>query len=155
MTAGPQDAEEFDTAQALQRALRAEHAAVYAYAYIGARSRDEDRRLLCYEYLDAHRGRRDTLKEELRERDAVPAAGESSYALPDSDSGEALADYAVDVEDQTAEAYLELAAAPDSALRELALRSLQEATLRAMEWGADLPVFPGFPGGSPPAPDGG
>ncbi|QBI55582.1 ferritin-like domain-containing protein [Streptomonospora litoralis] len=148
-----QDAE-FATVPALQAALSAEHAAVYAYGYIGARS-DGAQRERCYAHLDAHRGQRDTLRIELRDRGATPDPGKAAYDLPGGDSGADLAAYARSVEQQTAQSYLELAAAPGTAVRELALRSLRDATLRAVEWGAELPAFPGFPDEGPPPQAGG
>ncbi|MFD0774215.1 ferritin-like domain-containing protein [Streptomonospora algeriensis] len=158
MTATPEDAQtatpdagtETGTVAALQAALRAEHAAVYAYTYIGARSEDE-RRDRCYEHLDAHRAQRDMLRIEIGDRGTKPDAGDAAYDLPESDSGSDLDGYARRVERQAAQAYLELAAAPNTAVRDLALRSLQDTTLRSMEWGGELGTFPGFPGGSPPA----
>ncbi|MUL42100.1 DUF4439 domain-containing protein [Streptomonospora sp. PA3] len=141
--------DEFGTVPALQAALRTEHAAVYAYGYIGARSEDR-RRERCYEHLEAHRAQRDTLRARLRDRGARPVPGEPAYDLPEGDGGAALDGYARGVERQTAQAYLELAASPDTAVRDLALRSLQDATLRRMEWGGELAAFPGFAADAPP-----
>ncbi|GAA4916383.1 ferritin-like domain-containing protein [Streptomonospora salina] len=162
MTATPQDpqtatpgtGEGVDTVAALQAALRAEHAAVYAYTYVGARS-DGGRRDRCYEHLDAHRAQRDTLRVEIGDRDARPDAGDTAYELPESDGESDLDGYARRVERQGAQTYLELAASPEPAVRDLALRCLQEATLRGMEWGGEPGVFPGFADGEPPSRDGG
>ncbi|KIH98293.1 hypothetical protein LP52_14120 [Streptomonospora alba] len=161
MTATPEDAQtatpdtgEPATVPSLQAALRAEHAAVYAYTYIGARS-DDERRDRCYEHLDAHRAQRDTLRVEIGDRGTSPQPGAAAYELPESDGDADLDGYARRVERQAAQAYLELAASPDTAVRDLALRSLQDATLRGMEWGGELGVFPGFPEGGPPAQAGG
>jgi len=148
----PADGEEFGTVPALQAALRAEHAAVYAYTYIGARS-GESQRERCYTHLDAHRAQRDTLRVELRDQGAEPDRGNAAYDLPDSDSDADLDEYARSVERQVSQAYLELAATPDTAVRDLALRSLQDATLRGMEWGTELAVYPGFAQGAPPPHD--
>ncbi|GAB3449687.1 ferritin-like domain-containing protein [Streptomonospora sediminis] len=148
------EAEGFGTVSALQAALRAEHAAVYAYSYIGANSGDQQRER-CYEYLDAHRAHRDTLRTELHEQGAKPDPGQAVYEPPESNGDADLDAYARRVERQTEQAYLELAASPDIAVRDLALRSLQEAVLRGMEWGVELPAFPGFPRDTPPEQGGG
>ncbi|GAA3765060.1 rubrerythrin [Spinactinospora alkalitolerans] len=142
-TTGP---EGFDHIEALQNALRAEHAAVYGYGFVGANSGDAARKR-AYEHLDAHRGQRDTLRAELLERDADPAAGERAYELPAEDGPDALAQFAAGLERTAAQAYLELAAAGDPELRDLAGRSLKSTTVRSLAWGADLMPFPGFPGG--------
>ncbi|GAA1760901.1 ferritin-like domain-containing protein [Streptomonospora arabica] len=149
MSASPENGE-FGTVPALQAALHAEHAAVYAYTYIGARSGGRQRER-CYEHLEAHRAQRDTLRVELNERGATPDPGRPAYELPESDRDSDLDAYAQRVERQAAQAYLELAAAPAAAVRGLALRSLQDTTLRGMEWGTRLPVFPGFVQGTPPS----
>ncbi|RCV48332.1 ferritin-like domain-containing protein [Marinitenerispora sediminis] len=142
------DAEEFSDVVALQNALLAEHAAVYGYAFVGANSTDGAREL-SYTCLDAHRAQRDTLRAELLERGAEPEAGAAAYDLPAATDAEGLRAFAVELEEQTAQSYLELAGAGAPDLRDLAGRSLQSATVRSLTWGADLPAFPGFPGGEP------
>ncbi|CAM3677610.1 ferritin-like domain-containing protein [Nocardiopsis rhodophaea] len=143
MSATPEDPREFTDIGALRVALRAEHAAVYGYAYIGAHCAG-GRRERSYEHLDAHRAQRDTLSTLLAEREAEPDPSESAYGLPDSTDDADLDTYAARLEEQTAQGYLELAAASDSVLRDLAARSLQSATVRALEWGGKLTPFPGF-----------
>ncbi|PSL01056.1 uncharacterized protein DUF4439 [Murinocardiopsis flavida] len=134
-----------DTA-ALQKALRAEHAAVYGYGFIGAKTTGATRER-CRAFLDDHRNHRETLRTELINRGAEPAVSKAAYAIPDDTSEQGLADYAGSLEETAAQAYLQLAGASDRALRELAGRSLQMTVVRALEWGADLAAFPGFPGG--------
>ncbi|MDA8371728.1 MAG: ferritin-like domain-containing protein [Nocardiopsaceae bacterium] len=152
MSPTPKDPEEFTDVDALQDALRAEHAAVYGYAYIGAHSED-GRRERCYGHLDAHRVQRDALRAELVDREATPVAGESAYELPESTEDDELAAFATRLEEQTAQSYLQLAAAEDAPLRDLAARSLQAATVRGLVWGAEPAPFPGFPDGDVPAAD--
>ncbi|MFC7329528.1 ferritin-like domain-containing protein [Marinactinospora rubrisoli] len=142
------DPGEFSDVVALQNALLAEHAAVYGYGFVGANSTDAAREL-CYAHLDAHRAQRDTLRAELLERGAEPPAAAAAYRLPTETDAETLSGFAVRLEEQTAQAYLELAGAGSPDLRDLAGRSLQSATLRSLAWGAGLPAFPGYPGGEP------
>ncbi|ASU83015.1 DUF4439 domain-containing protein [Nocardiopsis gilva YIM 90087] len=143
MSATPEETREFTDTGALQRALRAEHAAVYGYAYIAAHCADA-RRERSHEHLDAHRAQRDALSSLLAERKVEPDPSESSYDLPDSTDDADLDAQATGLEELTAQGYLELAAASDPVLRELAARSLQSATVRGLQWGGKLAPFPGF-----------
>ncbi|MFC3999428.1 ferritin-like domain-containing protein [Nocardiopsis sediminis] len=140
--------EEFSDTDALQEALRAEHAAVYGYGYIGAHSTGAGRER-SYTSLDAHRAQRDTLRDELVERNATPVAGASAYELPDRDDAELTA-FAAQLEEQAEQTYLQLAASADPWLRDLAARSLQEAVVRRLTWGGSVTAFPGFPDGEGP-----
>lgn len=138
---------------ALQKALRAEHAAVYGYGYIGARSRGGERDRAA-RHLDAHRAQRDTVREELVELDATPAPPEAAYTLPDSDGREELAGFARRMENTSAQAYLEVAGAAESGpVRESAAEALQAATVRALEWGGGVVAFPAYPTGDPDEPN--
>lgn len=132
--------------KALQQALRAEHAAVYGYGFIGAKTTGSTREQ-CRTSFDDHRNQRESLRTELLNRGAEPAVSKAAYSVPSDTSEQDLADYAGSLEETAAQAYLELAGAGDRALRELAGRSLQMSTVRAIDWGADLAAFPGFPGG--------
>ncbi|MEY9213400.1 ferritin-like domain-containing protein [Thermobifida halotolerans] len=131
---------------ALRDALLAEHAAVYGYGFAASRigSKLHD---LCLAHLEEHRAGRDALHAELVARGSVPPGGEDAYALPEDTGPEALAAFAVGLEETTAQAYLELAAVSVPGLRDLAGRALGEATLRVLALGSPLSVFPGFPGG--------
>ncbi|TDQ52141.1 ferritin-like domain-containing protein [Actinorugispora endophytica] len=131
---------------ALQDALLTEHAAVHGYGFAAAKLTGE-RHDLYLGHMDEHRAGRDALRAELVDREAVPAAGEQAYTLPEDTGEESLASFAVGLEEATAQAYLELAAVSDPALRDLAGRALRAATVRALDLGAPLSAFPGFPGG--------
>ncbi|WP_046472103.1 ferritin-like domain-containing protein [Allosalinactinospora lopnorensis] len=144
MSAEESDPEEFTDTGALQNALRAEHAAVYGYGFIGAHS-EGDLREHSYHCLDEHRAQRDTLRTELVRLNASPAVSKSAYELPDSTDQSALDAFAAKLEERTARGYLQMAAAEDTSLRDLATRSLQEATVRGLTWGAELSPLPGFP----------
>jgi hypothetical protein len=69
------------TAERLAEALRAEHAAIYAYGVLGAHL-DEPTRALAVESESAHRLRRDALLVRLNALGAPAPPAEPAYALP-------------------------------------------------------------------------
>jgi hypothetical protein len=107
--------------EALAEALRAEHAAVYGYEYVGGAAEDEDRRERAKDNAYQHKALRDALH-----------------------GGEAVDSYAVNLEETTVRAYMWLTASRDTDLRVTGARAMQEATVRALEWGGTLDVLPGF-----------
>ncbi|RNL82697.1 ferritin-like domain-containing protein [Halostreptopolyspora alba] len=147
MSADSPAEDEPSDAEALQNALRAEHAAVYGYGFIGAHCEGEDRER-SRECLDAHRTKRDALRSALVRLNVSPAASKAAYALPDSTDRDTLGTFAAELEERTTHGYLRLAAASDTSLRDLAARALQEATIRGLRWGAELVDLPGFPDGT-------
>ncbi|GAB3749244.1 ferritin-like domain-containing protein [Nocardiopsis nanhaiensis] len=132
------------TAAALAEALSAEHAAVYGFEFIGGAAEDEDRRDRASEAAYQHKALRDALHEAAVERDVDPPPALSSYPLPEGRSGEDMDSFAADLETTSVDAYLWLSASADTDLRTTAARSLQEATVRSLEWGAELDPLPGF-----------
>ncbi|TDD22890.1 DUF4439 domain-containing protein [Nonomuraea diastatica] len=136
----------------LRRALAAEHAAVFAYGLLGARTSGSLRDEMTAAF-DAHRARRDQLRGYITSRGGKPAEPDASYALPfvPSDAAQA-AKLAVHLENGVTAAYLELAAAQDGALRRYAALAMQEAVTRSYAFRpAQPPAFPGMPA-PPPAP---
>ncbi|GAA1122781.1 ferritin-like domain-containing protein [Nocardiopsis composta] len=140
-----------DEVSALQDALRAAHAAVYGYTYIGARSKGDDRDR-AGRFMDAHRAQRDGLREELVARKARPAPTEAAYPLPESDDPDELRRHARSLEETAAQSALQLAGVPTGPLRELAAGALQAAVARSLEWGGGLPAFPGYAKDAAPSP---
>lgn len=138
--------ETIDDLDALRAALRAENTAVHGYGFIGARSSGGER-TRASDDLDAHRAQRDAVRDLILGRDADPPGAEAGYDVPEATDEAALAEFAADLEWQCSQCYLELSAAGDPALRDAAHSALAAATVRALTWGADLPPFPGFPGG--------
>jgi hypothetical protein len=139
---------------ALQRALTAEHAAVYGYGVAGARLSGSAVRA-ARAALDAHRSRRDRLRSLIVDLGAQPVAAAPAYRLPFAVSDAADAKrLAAHIESETAVAYGALAAAATGAERALAARSLQEAAVRAVTWGGKQVTFPGYPADSQPTPTG-
>ncbi|MEU6035488.1 ferritin-like domain-containing protein [Actinomadura sp. NPDC047616] len=137
---------------ALQEALKAEHAAVYGYGVVGARLRGALRRSATAHW-DAHRLQRDRLMARISQRGARPVAAAPAYRLPVRvTSARTAAELAAALEDGVVTAYAGLAGAPEAALRTLAARAMQEAVARSVRWrnGAGLPrangaAFPGLP----------
>ncbi|MGW6502185.1 ferritin-like domain-containing protein [Nonomuraea angiospora] len=135
----------------LRKALAAEHAALFAYGLLGARTSGSLRARMSAAF-DAHRDCRDQLRALITARGGQPAEPEASYALPFFPSGPALAvKLAVHLETGVTAAYLELAAAQDVSLRRYAAQAMQEATARSYGFRPALPpAFPGMPAAAPP-----
>ena len=132
---------------ALAEALSAEHSAVYGYEFIGGAADDEGRRDRAISLVQEHKALRDELHTALVERGAEPPPALSSYPLP-SDLGDKSIDaFAVDLEGTSARAYLWLAASREPELRLTGARRLQEAAVRALEWGGEPDALPGFEAG--------
>ncbi|WP_449063996.1 ferritin-like domain-containing protein [Planomonospora algeriensis] len=136
----------------LATALAAEHAAVYAYGVIAARTTG-DLRTTATAAFKAHRVRRDRLRSLITERGGVPAEADAAYALPVTPSTAAQAvELAVLVEKGVTTAYLELAADDDAALRRMAALAMQECVKRSYGLRPEIEAFPGMPPGTvPPA----
>ncbi|MEV4806642.1 ferritin-like domain-containing protein [Nonomuraea sp. NPDC049421] len=142
-----------DDVEKLGKALAAEHAVLFAYGLLGARTsgRLRDRMSAAY---DAHRARRDQLRSSITSRGGRPVEPEASYQLPFIPSDATLAtDLAVQLEAGVTAAYLELAAAQDVKLRRYAALAMQESVTRSYAFRAAQPAaFPGMPQpATPPA----
>ncbi|MFC9975034.1 DUF4439 domain-containing protein [Spirillospora sp. NPDC127200] len=141
-----------NTVNALQEALKAEHAAVYGYGALGARLRGTLQQH-AKQLWDAHRAQRDALTARLTALGARPAPAAAAYRLPvDPVSPRSAADLAAALEDALLTAYVTLAGAADPALRTLAAKAMQEAMARAVRWRAatgrpqgPASAFPGLP----------
>ncbi|MDR8415206.1 ferritin-like domain-containing protein [Nonomuraea sp. 3-1Str] len=139
-------------AERLGKALAAEHAAVFAYGLISART-SGTLRSKATRAFDAHRARRDQLRAFVTARGGRPAEAEPSYSLPlvPSTPTDAVR-LAVQVETGVTAAYLELVAADDPALRKYAALAMQEAVARSYAFRPAIgTAFPGMPAAAPPA----
>ncbi|GAA3169041.1 ferritin-like domain-containing protein [Nonomuraea roseoviolacea] len=136
----------------LGKALAAEHAAVFAYGLIGARTTGA-LRSKATQAFDAHRARRDQLRTFITGRGGRPAEAEASYSLPLVPSTPADAvRLAVQIEAGMTAAYLELVAGDDAALRKYAALAMQEAVARSYAFRPAVgTAFPGMPGAASPA----
>ncbi|WP_346434022.1 ferritin-like domain-containing protein [Nonomuraea composti] len=130
----------------LRKALAAEHAAVFAYGLLAARTSGAVRQRMSAAY-ESHRAQRDRLRTLITARGGQPAEPDASYALPFFPSNAELAvKLAVQLENGVAAAYLELVAAQDPKVRESAALAMQEAVTRAYTFRPDPPTaFPGMP----------
>ncbi|MER7566725.1 ferritin-like domain-containing protein [Streptomyces sp. NPDC048523] len=130
--------------EALQKALAAEHAAVYGYGVVGGRIR-EDRRVEARAAYDAHRARRDALVREVRGLGGTPVAAAAAYALPFPvpDSAAAVR-LAAGLEDRVAGVYSDVVRATGGGRRSTAAEALREAAVRAVRWRGGSVAFPGL-----------
>ncbi|MGW5878924.1 ferritin-like domain-containing protein [Nocardiopsis terrae] len=129
---------------ALAEALSAEHAAVHGFEFVGGAAGDKTRRERASAATYKHRALRDELHTAAMERGVDPPAARTSYPLPEGRGGADMDSFAAGLEQTTMDAYLWLSAAEDTDLRMTAARVLQEATVRSLEWGAELDALPGF-----------
>jgi Domain of unknown function (DUF4439) len=124
---------------ALQSALAAEHAAVYAFGVVGGVLGGDAEAEAAYA---AHRGRRDQLTAMLG---AAAVAAEPVYTLPFDVSGPAAAQrLAVRVERRCADVYAATVARTTGARRSYASRALTDCAVRGLGWGAQPEPFPGL-----------
>ncbi|GAA4656504.1 ferritin-like domain-containing protein [Streptomyces chumphonensis] len=129
---------------ALQAALAAEHAAVYGYGVVGART-DADGRRAAREAHTAHRARRDALARAVRELGGTPTAAAAGYVLPYAVPDAATAArFAAELEDRVAGVYADLVRAGTGERRREAAGALREAALRAARWRGGGVAFPGL-----------
>lgn len=123
------------TTDAVQRALAAEHAAVWALQLVTAFLPAE----LAGQVAGAaaaHRARRDTADRLLRDRGAMPVAPEAAYTapVPVTDRSSALA-LLVTAESDVAAGWRSLIErTDDAAVRTLAAEALTDAAVRATRW---------------------
>ncbi|QUX30311.1 ferritin-like domain-containing protein [Nocardiopsis akebiae] len=130
--------------RALAEALRAEHAAVYGYEFIGGAAEDGDRRDRAGSTAHEHKAVRDALHAAAVERGVDPPPALASYPVADEYGDEAVDAYAAGLEQTAARAHLWLTASRDTDLRVTGARALQETTVRLLEWGGALDALPGF-----------
>ncbi|MET7735476.1 ferritin-like domain-containing protein [Streptomyces sp. NPDC005402] len=130
--------------EALQKALAAEHAAVYGYGVVGGRVR-ADRRAEAKAAYDAHRARRDALVRAVRGLGGTPVAAAAAYALPFPVPDPAAAvRLAADLEDRVAAVYSDVVRATGGGRRSTAAEALREAAVRAVRWRGESVAFPGL-----------
>ncbi|MEV0588168.1 ferritin-like domain-containing protein [Nonomuraea sp. NPDC050310] len=128
----------------LGKALAAEHAAVYAYGLLGARTTGALRSRVSAAF-DAHRYRRDQLRSLLLARGGKAVETEASYDVPVTASATDAVNLAVRVEDGITAAYLELAACEELTLRRFAASAMQEAVTRSYGLRRQIKALPGMP----------
>ena len=136
--------------RALQDTLAAEHAALYLYALLGARtSRSAEPGLsgLLEEGYQTHRARRDRLEAVLRDLGEQPVAAEPAYAIDPDERGAAGSSAAVRrarrIERSCAQAYARLVESSPSADRRWAVVTLSEAAVRELAFRGAPEMLPG------------
>jgi hypothetical protein len=149
MTSPTTGAAGVETVDALQRALAAEHAAVWVCRLVTAFLPAELATPLA-EASAAHRGRRDATARLVRDHGATPVAAAPAYsAAPVRDAGSALA-LLVTAEADVAGAWRSAVERTDDAVvRQLAADSLTDAAVRATRWRRAAGLTPAtvpFPG---------
>ncbi|WP_326798836.1 ferritin-like domain-containing protein [Streptomyces sp. NBC_01808] len=128
---------------AAQRALAAEHAAVYGYGVVGARAGGLAGQARAG--YDAHRARRDALSRVVSDFGDRPQPAAAAYALPFAVPDEAAAvRLATELEDRIAGSYADLVRAAEGELRRDAAAALREAAVRAARWRGGSVAFPGL-----------
>ncbi|MBT2459722.1 ferritin-like domain-containing protein [Streptomyces sp. ISL-86] len=130
--------------EAAQSALAAEHAAVYGYGVIGART-SAARSAEAREAYGGHLARRDALTRTVRGLGGTPRPAEAAYAMPFELIGPADAErLAAVIEDRVAGAYSDLVRAAEGQLRREAADALSAAAVRAARWRGVGVAFPGL-----------
>ncbi|MFJ4204413.1 ferritin-like domain-containing protein [Streptomyces sviceus] len=130
--------------EALQKALAAEHAAVYGYGVVGGRI-GEARRAEAKAAYDAHRARRDALVRAVRDLGGRPVAAAAAYALPFPVPDPAAAvRLAAGLEDRVAGVWSDVVRATGGERRSTAAGALREAAVRAVRWRGESVAFPGL-----------
>lgn len=135
-------------AEALQKALRGEHAALFLYGLLGAQA-SESRQPGLFGRLeagfDAHRAARDELTELVSAKGLDPVAAEVSYELPGPvDTATQIEAIARTIETRLTATYGELVASTSGADRRWAIRALDASAVRELELGAPARHFPGL-----------
>jgi len=129
---------------ALQRALAAEHAAVYGYGVVGAMLSGAEQTAARADWI-AHQEARDKLETMLGKLGATPVGASPAYQLPFAVTDAATArKLAVTLEDGVTQAYLAVVAVPDGTLRSFGALAMQPPAGRAAAWRGSTIAFPGF-----------
>jgi hypothetical protein len=143
-----------ETVDALQQALSAEHAAVWAYGLVSAFLPDSYDKGVG-KGMSAHRDRRDATERLLAAAAVIPISPEPAYTTPKpvTDKESAVTVLVVAEGDATVAWRAVLDRADDPGVRQAALDSLTEAAVRGTLWRQDAgtePAAVAMPG-QPPA----
>jgi hypothetical protein len=132
---------------ALQTTLEAEHAAVYVYAVLGARTSESGSPALyaaLRDAYDAHRERRDGLVSEIAQLGANPAPAATAYELPPGlETARGVTRAALLLERACAETYASLVANTAGRQRARAVEALTNAAVRELAFRGTPEMFPG------------
>jgi hypothetical protein len=132
--------------QALQEALAAEHAALYVYGVLGARTSESRQPVLYAQMVSGyrtHRRRRDQLTAMIAGRSAEPVAAEVAYEVPDTANASELNNAALRVERRIVRTFGSLVESTAGAERRWALVALDQVAVRQVELRGTPEMFPG------------
>jgi hypothetical protein len=134
--------------QALQKALAAEHAAVFLYGVLGARTSGSQQPTLFARLnsaFDDHRDQRDALTVLVSAKGADPVASLVDYRVPGSVATPGgVTATARTIEQRLTRTYGELVANTSGADRRWAITSLDRSAVREASFGAATGNFPGL-----------
>lgn len=133
--------------EALQETLAAEHAAVYVYSLVGAKSLVASPVLgerLQSAYA-THRARRDHLRSRIASAGAVPVGAAPAYEVDAEDvSVENLQRVARETEARCAAVYAQLVASSTGETRRWAVDALVDSAVRSLTLGSAANAYPGL-----------
>ena len=143
-----------DTVAALQAALGAEHAALWAYGLVAAN--DPKAATTVAAAVTSHQSARDAAANLIVEAGATPVGPDAAYTTPAPVTAAAAAlALALTIESDCAAAWRAVAGNTDDAtLRGTALSALTDCAMRMVTWrkaAGDTPVTVPFPGAPTPA----
>ncbi|MEQ6900156.1 DUF4439 domain-containing protein [Nocardioides sp. YIM 152588] len=135
------------TLEALQRTLAGEHAAVFVYGALGARTSRSAAPLAYARITDAylvHQERRDALLAMIDAAGGTPEAPEPGYRLGDLGDAAAIDARARELEQAAAASYAFLVANSTERTRRWAIDALLDAGVRSLEFGGRPQTLPGL-----------
>lgn len=139
-----------EAAEAVQRALGAEHAAIWVYGLVSAFLSDEFDAAV-QDGANAHRTRRDTVEGLLADAGQHPRAAEPAYLPPEpvTDQASAIAVLVVAETDASVAWRAVLERTDQASLRRTGLEALTDSAVRATRWrraAGQSPATPALPG---------
>ena len=135
------------TVEALQTALAAEHAALYVYGVLGARTSESRQGPVFAVVTDAyatHRAWRDLLTRRLLDEGAEPTPAAPTYEIPTTrPTAAGVVRAAAELEERCAQTYAYVVANTTGDDRHWAIGALTRAALRQVAFGSSPGPFPG------------
>jgi hypothetical protein len=131
----------------LQEVLANEHAALYVFGVLGARTSQSavpDLHRALRAAYDAHRSRRDEVTGQVAATGATPAPAATAYELPTGlETPDVVAAAALDLERACAEVYAAAVASTTAERRAWAIGALNDAAVRELGFRGTPEMFPG------------
>jgi hypothetical protein len=131
----------------LQQVLANEHAAVYVYGVLGARtsqSATPDLYLVLRAAHDVHRGRRDELTGQVAHEGVTPVAAATAYEVPAGlETADGVTSAALELERACADVYAAAVASTTADRRSWAVGALNDAAVRELGLRGTPEMFPG------------